>query len=231
MLVAQAPSQVFDQFLTTYVPETSVVAFVINLVLTAVLSALLGWFYGKFGRSLSNRHTFARNFLMIGMTTMMIISVVKSSLALSLGLVGALSIVRFRTAVKEPEELGYLFLTIAIGLGFGAGHRTITIVAFLAILGVLWIRRRKVDVQMDNTMFVTLSSTAGQDTRIDELAAMLGSFCSSVRLRRLDDSNGKLEVLLEIGMADCEALENARRTLREFDDSMQMTFLQAPEIA
>ena len=57
---------------------------------------------------------------LITMTTMLIISIVKSSLALSLGLVGALSVIRFRAAIKEPEELTYLFLTIAIGLGFGA---------------------------------------------------------------------------------------------------------------
>jgi len=51
------------------------------------------------------------------MTTIFISTVVESSLALTLGLVGALSIVRFRTAVKEPEELSYMFLAITIGLG------------------------------------------------------------------------------------------------------------------
>ena len=83
---------------------------------------------------------FAKNFVMMSMTTMFIITVVKSSLALSLGLVGALSIVRFRAAIKEPEELSYLFLTIAIGLGLGADQRLITIVAFIVIVAILWIR-------------------------------------------------------------------------------------------
>ncbi len=67
---------------------------------------------------------------MLAVTTMIIITIVKSSLALSLGLVGALSIVRFRSAIKEPEELTYLFLTIAIGLGFGADQRLATIIGF-----------------------------------------------------------------------------------------------------
>ena len=53
---------------------------------------------------------------------MIIITIVKSSLALSLGLVGALSIVRFRTAIKDPEELSFLFISIAIGLGMGANQ-------------------------------------------------------------------------------------------------------------
>ena len=58
---------------------------------------------------------------------MVMITIVKSSLALSLGLVGALSIVRFRTAIKEPEELSYAFLSIAIGLGLGADQRLTTL--------------------------------------------------------------------------------------------------------
>ena len=51
----------------------------------------------------------------LSITTFLVISVVKSSLALSLGLVGALSVIRFRTPIKEPEELSYLFLAIGIG--------------------------------------------------------------------------------------------------------------------
>jgi hypothetical protein len=60
--------------------------------------------------------------------------IVKSSLALSLGLVGALSIVRFRAAIKEPEELVYLFLVIAIGLGCGANQLIITTVGIIFAL-------------------------------------------------------------------------------------------------
>ena len=63
---------------------------------------------------------------------------VKSSLALSLGLIGALSIVRFRTPIKEPEELIYLFLSIAIGIGYGSGQNLITIIIFLVIITVIW---------------------------------------------------------------------------------------------
>ena len=59
---------------------------------------------------------------------MIIITIVKSSIALSLGLVGALSIVRFRAAIKEPEELTFLFICIAIGVGLGAGQRNIIII-------------------------------------------------------------------------------------------------------
>ena len=72
------------------------------------------------------------------MTTMFIITIIKSSLVLSLGLIGALSIIRFRTAIKEPEELTYLFLAIAIGLGLGANQRTIILIAFLLTHLIIW---------------------------------------------------------------------------------------------
>ncbi|MCW5556509.1 MAG: DUF4956 domain-containing protein [Verrucomicrobiae bacterium] len=54
-----------------------------------------------------------------------------------LGLVGALSIIRFRAAIKEPEELSYLFICIAIGLGLGAQQTIITVIAFALLVGIL----------------------------------------------------------------------------------------------
>ena len=79
-----------------------------------------------------------RTLIVISIVTFLVITVVKSSLALSLGLVGALSIIRFRTPIKEPFELSYLFLSIAIGLGFGAGQviATATVVFVLLVLSV-----------------------------------------------------------------------------------------------
>ena len=86
--------------------------FIISLLSATILCFLVQLFYIKYSSSLSNRKEFAKNFVILGVTTSIVIMIVKSSLALSLGLVGALSIVRFRAAIKEPEELVYLFLII-----------------------------------------------------------------------------------------------------------------------
>ena len=118
--------------------EQSVSAVMVNLFLCMMLVSLVGWFYKKFSRSLGGKTHVGAILPLIGLTVFMVITVVKSSLALSLGLVGALSIVRFRTPIKEPEELGYLFLTIAVGLGFGAGFSFITTIITLAILAYLY---------------------------------------------------------------------------------------------
>ena len=84
--------------------------FLLSLVCSAILSFFVQLFYINFSSTLSNRVHFSKNFVVLGVTTCIIIMIVKNSLALSLGLVGALSIVRFRAAIKEPEELVYLFL-------------------------------------------------------------------------------------------------------------------------
>ena len=100
----------------------SLSAVFMSLIATAVSSFLLRSLYVRYGRSMNNREYFGNIFVLLGVTTCSVIIIVKYSLALSLGLVGALSIVRFRAAIKEPEELVFLFLVIAFGLAFGANQ-------------------------------------------------------------------------------------------------------------
>ena len=86
-------------------------SFIFSIILSFALSSVLARFYRSQSRTISNPDSLARIFPILGIATTIIIAVVKSSLALSLGLVGALSIVRFRTPIKEPEELTYIFFS------------------------------------------------------------------------------------------------------------------------
>lgn len=89
------------------------------LVLGGLIAMFLRWLYQRSSPNASG-DSIARVFPLLTLVTIAVIAVVKSSLALSLGLVGALSIVRFRAAIKDPEELVYLFLCIGVGLALGA---------------------------------------------------------------------------------------------------------------
>ena len=113
--------------------------FVLSLICAVILSFFVQLFYIKYSSTLSNRKEFSKNFVILAVTTCIVIMIVKSSLALSLGLVGALSIVRFRAAIKEPEELVYLFLIIAIGLGCGANQLVVTTVGIIFALILIMI--------------------------------------------------------------------------------------------
>lgn len=80
---------------------------------------------------------YSKNFnvsvVLTGMITTMIMMVIGNNLALSLGMVGALSIVRFRAAIKEPKDISYLFWSIAIGLSVGTGAIQIAIIGTVSI--------------------------------------------------------------------------------------------------
>jgi uncharacterized membrane protein YhiD involved in acid resistance len=110
-----------DLNLTQTILSEANIRLFINLIVGGLLSMFVRELYRRFSRSLSNRESFSAIFIPLTVTTVLVINTVKSSLALSLGLVGALSIVRFRAAIKDPEELVYLFFCIAIGLTLGAG--------------------------------------------------------------------------------------------------------------
>lgn len=100
----------------------SVGSTILALLFSCFNALILRYLYITYGRSMNNREYFGNIFVLLSVTTCAVIIIVKYSLALSLGLVGALSIVRFRAAIKEPEELVYLFLTIAFGLAYGSNQ-------------------------------------------------------------------------------------------------------------
>ena len=110
------------------------------------MSFIARTFYIRFSTSLTGKHHIGTVIPILSTIVFLVILVVKSSLALSLGLVGALSIVRFRTPIKEPEELVYLFLAIAIGLGYAAGYSFLTTILTLSILLMiyLWLSNKSI---------------------------------------------------------------------------------------
>ena len=114
--------------------------FFIAILLSLILAYVVKFTYIRAGRALNDKDYFSDTFIPLAIVTTLVITVIKFSLALSLGLVGALSIVRFRAAIKEPEELVYLFLVISIGLANGANQFLLSILATLITVTFLLIR-------------------------------------------------------------------------------------------
>ena len=114
--------------------QNDYISIMVDFILCVVMSFILRNFYVRRSFSLTGKMHIGSIIPILATVVFLVILIVKSSLALSLGLVGALSIVRFRTPIKEPEELVYLFLAIAIGLGYAAGQTILTSIIFLSIL-------------------------------------------------------------------------------------------------
>jgi len=168
--------------------ELSAKTVVLNLLCAAVLSLILRWHFERFGRTLSGKDDLARIIPFLTLIVCLIISVIKSSLALSLGLVGALSIVRFRTPIKEPEELVYLFMAIAIGLGMGANQVTLTVAATLLILALVSLTRLKQISKTKKDLYLSIQwdSNTAPDYSASEIATCIADSVEHCDLRRLD---------------------------------------------
>lgn len=220
-----AAGKKLESMIGTQLPDISLTGFAVNLILAAILAYLLGVLYVRFGRSLSNRRLFASNFVLLASTTMIVISVVKSSLALSLGLVGALSIVRFRAAIKEPEELSFLFICIAIGLGFGGDQRLATIVGFAILAAIIIARGTFRRGEEGHNLYVTVSSRTPDAVSVGRIIDAIKPHCRSVNLKRLDESGDEIEALLAIEIDSFDALNAARGDLRELHESVTLSFL------
>ena len=135
------------------------------------------------------------------------ITVVKSSLALSLGLVGALSIVRFRTPIKEPEELAYIFLAIAIGLALGADQKEVATIALVFILGVISIIDRfKKNSPADNSNLLLTLEVNRADSEVKSVIEMLESITLDTNIRRVDQEEKKLSIVAHVNLESKEDL-------------------------
>ncbi len=199
--------------------------FIFSFIICAALAFILGKIYVRYGNTLSNRRAFARNFIVLAITTMFIISVVKSSLALSLGLVGALSIVRFRAAIKEPEELTYLFLTIAIGLGCGAGLTILTMIAFVGFLVVIWFNNKNQKSLETQNLYLTIISDQPQSVDLKSIVDVLKKHCSWIKLKRTDETPKILEASFFVELDDFEKLEKAKSDVKSLHPSISVTFM------
>ncbi|MFP6672366.1 MAG: DUF4956 domain-containing protein [Pirellulaceae bacterium] len=175
----------------------------VNLAIFLVLAGLLGlyvrYLYNRCSRSLSDTDSTGSVFPLLTVVTAAVIAVVKSSLALSLGLVGALSIVRFRAAIKEPEELVYLFLCIAVGLCLGSEQMGLAFV----LVGVVTVfavgMRMFTRTSSRGRLLLTLTAGAEQFQDLETvLLPKLKAAAAEISIQRFDlqQEQGQLRVVL-----------------------------------
>ena len=219
---------ILESFTLTKPSELSLQSFVVNLLLALIISFFISWHYKKFASPLSNREELIKTFPFITLGTVLIISVVKSSLALSLGLVGALSIVRFRTPIKEPEELAYLFIAIATGLGLGADQRAPTIVGITIILfamGVVAITRNRKKQNSRCLLFTITIPINEQNNVVLKLQEYLMEHCRYIALRHITSEQGILDCSYDIDLKNVNEVHKLiEHTEKTFIDSRVSIF-------
>ncbi len=199
--------------------------YAINLLLAVITSFILSRVYVYWGASLSNRRKFAANFMLVTVTTTFIILVVRSSVALSLGLVGALSIIRFRAAIKEPEELAYLFFAISLGIGLGDNQRLVTLAALLVVIAIIGLARLLRQTQADVNLHLAVASRAPEKVGMPQVMEVLARHCAKLRLLRYDENAEVVEMSFVVEFRHIADLERARAALQALAPSIEISFL------
>ena len=202
------------------------IEFVINFAMCIFASFILRSIYLMCARSLTGRQHVAPIIPIMSLITFLIIMVVKSSLALSLGLVGALSIVRFRTPIKEPEELVYLFLSISLGLGFGAGLTLITSCSFIVIIIVIFIISKRRTSIKDNCFNLMIDWTDDK-LEVDKVVNSIKDYSPDIELVKFASKTNNHTLFLKVELENIDKLSFLRKKLQSFDNKLTIVFSES----
>ncbi len=216
-------------FKSDIIIEIGYVDLFLNLIIAAILGWILEFFFINYSQTINNKKVFSKNFILIATTTAFIISIVKSSLALSLGLVGALSIIRFRTAIKEPEELSYLFICIGIGLGLGAGYRVVTVMSIILIF-IIILLRNKFDTKELSNETIYLSLYFEKKLNLEEVLQICKNHCSLVYLRDFDFSMTKNQIGLVVNFENQKKLNTLIKSLKSKYKTIEINLINKQNI-
>ena len=120
----------------------SVTDVVLSLLLSFALCALIGWVYQITHRGASYTQSFVHTLVLNGMIVAVVMLIIGSNIARAFALVGSLSIIRFRNAVKETRDVGFIFFTMAIGMAIGTKFYLLAIIAAVVISLVILLMTR-----------------------------------------------------------------------------------------
>ena len=155
----------------------------------------------------------------------LVIIVVKSSLALSLGLVGALSIVRFRTPIKEPEELVYIFLAIAVGLGFGAGYPLITSAITLSTLIIIYFFLSNKNISSNEYNLIV--DWSNEKISYEVIVETIKKSSTSLKLIRYENSENHKNSVFLIELNEKINIDELIKQLKLIDNGINISFFES----
>jgi hypothetical protein len=148
-------------------------------------------------------------------------------------MVGALSIVRFRTPIKEPEELVYIFLCVATGLGLGASQFLATSIAVFVILFVIGVIKFRSFNNNISSMYLTIEADEAlckEGNPLDLISRILAPHCLQVKLKRAQVFTGRMYISFSISIKDemkCNLLIN---DLKETFPDSEITLIDTSQI-
>lgn len=194
-------SDIFKSSFMENISAFSVLDTIIALTLAFVIGLFIMAVYKKTFKGVMYSHSFCVSLLALNLITTLIILAITSNVILSLGMVGALSIVRFRSAIKEPLDIAFLFWSISAGIVIGAGLIPLAVFGslFIGIILVLFINRQTTD----NPYLLVLSCLNDESEK--EALKTVNAYVKKhvIKSKTVSAQNG-IEVTVEIRLKEME---------------------------
>ena len=196
-------------------------AFVLNLILAKIAS------YSNRNNSVNSESSLPLSMVLLGTVVSLIMSVIGNSLARAFGAIGALSLIRFRTAVKEPLDLVQLFMTISIGMTTGSGHfiiacgATVIFGVFLAISDYLPLKKHK-----NEACLLKIKFDASKEKQ-DKILSIIKDFSVKFNILSMESAadTNVCEAVIEVICINVEDLNNMLPKLKEVDSNITTTVI------
>jgi uncharacterized membrane protein YhiD involved in acid resistance len=189
-----------DILKSSFIEKLSSISY-LDMVIALLLAFVVGLFimqvYKKTFKGVMYSESFAISLLALCLITTLIILAVTSNVVLSLGMVGALSIVRFRSAIKEPIDIAYLFWAISAGIVIGAGLIPLAIISsiFIGIVMILFVNKKTA-----NNPYILVINCLDDDSENNALNLLSKSVEKyNVKSKTVSPVNG-VEITVEVGL-------------------------------
>ncbi|MFA6698422.1 MAG: DUF4956 domain-containing protein [Eubacteriales bacterium] len=211
------------------VPGQELVNLLVSLLFSVVLSVFIAIVYRVVHRSMTYEPGFLTTIAGIGPIVTMVMFFIQGNLVLSLGLVGSLSIIRFRTPIKDSRDMVFIFWSIGVGLGCGTYNWTITIVSTLIIallVTVLFLLKHKRTVRGE---YILVVSGKG-DLPSGQVEKVLSSQQLYARIRTKQLEAEKWELIYELVVPKADSIDGLVESIKDLEGVSRVSLL-APQLA
>ncbi|MBD5469522.1 MAG: DUF4956 domain-containing protein [Lachnospiraceae bacterium] len=174
--------------------DISIVTIFVCMIVTVVIAGYIFLIYRLINRNAFYNRNFNLSLVAIAVITAAIILTIQSNIVISLGMVGALSIVRFRTAVKDPLDLVFLFWAISIGIICGAGFAVIALIASVIITLIILLFDRMSVGRCPVILLVNARDYAAEDV----IMQVIKKECDMYKIKARNLTKEKLDMALEV---------------------------------
>ena len=195
-----------ELFSSQTITPSSTLTIIVSLVLAFAVGLFIAWVYKKNYRGVMYSNNFALTLVMMTLITCPVVMCIRESIQLSMGMVGALSIVRFRTAVKDPLDTAYMFWALTMGILLGAGQFFLTILATVGIAVLIMVLVNIQSKKLSSFLLVVRMEDSAEP-RTNQIVGALKNH----QLKSKTISSGSVEATYEVRVDKPDALLNKLR--------------------